>query len=73
MRLVSIVNPLRGCNSNLAQYSNTAALRHHLIEHEDEHARRTPNAWCGTAIHFPVYPEKNLGEVGGIRLRRPLP
>jgi hypothetical protein len=44
MRLVSIVNPLRGCNSNLAQCSNTAALRHHSIEHEDEHERRTPNA-----------------------------
>jgi len=28
MRLVSIFNPLRGCNSNLAQYSKTPALHH---------------------------------------------
>jgi len=28
MRLVSTLNPLRGCDSDLAQYSNTPALHH---------------------------------------------
>ena len=35
MRLVSIFNPLRGCNSNLAQYSNTPELQP-TFEHEHE-------------------------------------
>jgi hypothetical protein len=33
---VGIFNPLRGCNSDLAQYSNTPALRVAGFEDEDE-------------------------------------
>jgi len=39
---MSILDPLRGCNSNLAQYSNNCATQT-KFEHEDEHERRTPN------------------------------
>jgi hypothetical protein len=37
MRLVSTANPLRGCNSDLARYSNNSPNQTPLFEHEDEH------------------------------------
>jgi len=49
MRLVSIFNPLRGCNSNLAQYSNTPALHHSAWPDSRTRTKRLVRAgsWCG--------------------------
>jgi hypothetical protein len=46
-RLVSTFDPLRGCDSDRAQYSNTPSLRAAGLEDEDEY-----EAPCG-ALRFP--------------------
>jgi hypothetical protein len=62
-RLSSGSNPLRGCNTDLAQDSQNFAKPNPLFEHEHEHEheRRTPNAERQTPNAKRDAPNANLG------------
>src|ERR1700722_4941519 len=61
MRLVSNLNPLRGCNSNLAQYSNTPPPQPHLSSTSTNAKRDAPGELreleADKVITRTVYPE----------------
>src|SRR5258707_9367818 len=50
-RAISTSNPLHGCNSDLAQYSNTPSLRAAGFEDEDEDENEALRASHHTALN----------------------
>ena len=51
-RLVSIPNPPQGCNSDLAQYSDTSPTQPPVFEHEDEHEHDFEAPYGGSRAQY---------------------